>query len=270
MAKTIARNRARKILKEAGVEVPGGLKPKVLARVKSKLGTMTLTEDRGMEPSPAVKTVARFEQNVGGKEKIVEVLHTLASEDALSEKEMQFLLALEQPENARKSLARLMVETGMNPLKVMSLYTRGCIEMGKRDAAIEAHRNLPQIIKNLNGHALSEVGDTCGLCAGTGKVSGRSGARNPSETQRDCPRCKGVGRLLEVSELKKFAAEKLLEVTKLTGQSGGVQIQTNVAVKVDGAGGSVLSKVMGAADEVLYRRQPVEVVEAEVVPSSSD
>lgn len=253
------------LLEDAGLPVPEQLKNKVRKRVRSKIGTLALTTT-GMIKNPALATVKRFESNVGGKAVVAEVLTMLAGEGKLNEKELLFLEQLQEPRNKAKSLARIMTENEVNPMKVMSLYTKGCIELGKMEAAIEAHQGLPQLVKNLNSHAMSEVGDVCPICAGTGKVAVRSGVTSPP-TEVECPRCKGVGRQLEPSDLKKFAAEKLLEITKMVEKGGGVTVQTNVGVQIP-LGGSVLERVMGAADEVLYRRTPV--VEAEVVSPESN
>ena len=258
------------MLEEAGLTVPKELRKRVVKKVESKLGTMALTTD-GVAPSPAVATVRRFEENVGGKPKVVEALTMLESEGKLNEGELLFLNHLRDPSNSLKTLARVMIETGINPLKVMSLYTKGCIELGKMEAAIEAHQGLPQIVKNLNSHALSEAGDVCLLCAGTGQVNRRSGVRSPKTGQVKCPKCEGLGRQLTPSDLKKFAMEKLLEVTKMVGEGKGVTVQTNIGVQIP-LGGSVLERVMGAADEVLYRRTVTAepVVEAEVVKEGED
>lgn len=263
LKKQVARQKSLSILKNAGLPIPEELKNKVRKRVRSKLGTLALATN-GMIKNAPLATVRRFEENVGGKEVVAEVLTMLQGEGKLSEKEQMFLEHLQAPGSRRKSLARIITEVGVNPMKVMSLYTKGCIEIGKMEAAIEAHKGLPQLVKNLNSHALSEAGDVCILCAGTGQVAFRAGVVGGNTSQRECGKCMGLGRQLEPSELKKFATEKLLEVTKMVEKGGGVTVQTNVGVQVP-LGGSVLEKVMGAADEVLYRRGTAEVVDAEVV-----
>lgn len=263
LKKQRATAKSRRIFEAAGLKVPEELRRRVVKKVTSKIGTLSLTTD-GMAQSAAVETVRKFEENAGGKAKVIEALEMLESEGKLGEREQLFLNHAREPNNSFKTLARLITECEINPLKVMNLYTKGCIELGKMEAAIEAHKGLPQVVKNLNSHALSEAGDVCILCAGTGQVSRRAGTKSPKAAQIKCPKCEGLGRQLTPSDLKKFAMEKLLEVTKMVGEKQGVTVQTNIGVQIP-LGGSVLEKVMGAADEVLYRRKVEDVVEAEVI-----
>lgn len=128
LKKQVARQKSLSILKNAGLPIPEELKNKVRKRVRSKLGTLALATN-GMIKNAPLATVRRFEENVGGKEVVAEVLTMLQGEGKLSEKEQMFLEHLQAPGSRRKSLARIITEVGVNPMKVMSLYTKGCIEI---------------------------------------------------------------------------------------------------------------------------------------------
>ena len=141
--------------------------------------------------------------------------------------------------------------------------------MKKNEALRMAAEGMPQLVKGIMGHAASEVGDVCRLCAGSGSV-GRSGTTaNAPSAQVPCPACDTIGRVKEISKLKQFAIDKLLEMNKLVEKGNGITVQTVGQVNVQGGGaasGSMLDKVRKAADEVLYRKKE-DVVEAEVVSS---
>lgn len=227
---------------------------------KDKLGQIVVKSQSGVVSNPASRTLKQFETNVGGQEEIAEKLQALPD----TNKNIRALAGLLR-ENSRKSLARLVAECDLAPTEVMTAYARGCIELAKVDAAIEAHRNLNPIVKDLVRHALDQEG-LCENCLGTGTQRGKS--TDHKETQ-PCVLCSGTGRSYKSSKHKEFATRQLLEITKSVQEKAGptINLNQNVGIKV-GSGGNFFEKVVGAADEALYGRgkgQSSEVIEAEVV-----
>jgi hypothetical protein len=187
-----------------------------------------------------------------------------AVKDDLTKDQLRLLELLEQPNPKKKRMSRLIAEAGVEPVGVMRVYAKGIMELGKVQAAIEAHKDLPALIKDLYAHALSKAG-LCEICGGEGKF------KRPSGAIKACYFCEETG-VRDASELKKFAAEKLLEVTKQIGEKGPLVAIQNNQVTVNQKG-SVLERIMVASDEVLYKRNnanPAQnpdgnVVEAEVI-----
>jgi len=265
------RQKTRKILNQMGLPIPKDLQKKTLHRVRDRLGTITVVEQKGVIQSPAASTVRQFEENIGNRSELVSALEAIS--ETLPEPGQKLLEMLRDGKNNKKSLARLLAESGTTPTKAMNLYSLGCVELGKVQAAILAHKNLPQVVRNLNRHALSEAGDICQVCVGTGQINCRAGTKGKGK-QKECPQCQGTGTALSASPLKKFATEAILDIT---GQSskGGVNVTTNVGVRVDAATNTsdILAKIVGGMDQALYRRLPestVEVLEAEVIDVSSN
>lgn len=240
-------------LKAKGVKIPKELQDEVVAKTREgAIGSIIFRRMSGLQNNGAKRLMNKFEENIGGKDELADKL--TAIEDSLN-KEQKRLLALLRVSNQR-GLSRLLAESGAEPVGVLKAYARGCIELGKIDAAIEAHRNLPALIKDLYCMALSKKG-VCDACGGTGKLLKTSQA---AKETRPCYFCGETG-ILDASALKQFATQKLLEVTKQIGEKGPlVNVQTNVGVKIDGKG-SFLERMVSTSDQILYN-QPIE---AEIV-----
>lgn len=252
-----------KRMKDLDMEIPKELQDVPVAKSrKGPAGQIVLRRMSGLANTSGKRIVDQFEQNIGGKEKLVEVLETV--KDDLNKNQLYLLDLLKQ--GGKKTLSRLVAESGVEITGLMKQSAKGMVELGKVNAAIEAHRNLPALIKDLYTHALSGT-DVCDACGGTTKLLPRPTAFKET---RDCYFCKNTGKK-PMSELKKFATEKILEVTKQIGDKGPlVSVQTGVQVNVGTTRGSIHEKIMGAADEVLYRREPTQVVEAEIVQPQSN
>ena len=255
----------RGVLKDMGTEereMPPVLRDKIVLRSKKgQLGAIKIRRVSGVVDNAASKTLRKFETNVGGKEEIVEKL--TAIEPSLT-KEQQELLHLMR-ENPKKGLARMVALSKAEPSSVMTAYARGCIELGKVEASIEAHRNLPGVIKDLVRHAIDQE-VLCPNCLGTGGQKARKGALKETQV---CVLCDGDGKSYKISAHKKFAAQKILEATGTVDSPGAkVQVQQTVGVKVGGSGG-FMERTIALSDEILYGKSSKsdqgEVVEAEVV-----
>lgn len=251
-------------LRDRGLPIPSALKDKVVAKSRrGPAGAIAVRRMTGVVDNSASRMVRRFEENVGGKEDVAEKLEAI--QPKLNEAELQLLSLLRS--TTRKGLSRLIAEVGAEPVQVLRKYAEGCIELGKIEAAREAHRNLPGLIKRLYKHALADYG-ACGACGGTGTLHRK--ATDSVETI-PCTFCDTTGLEKPSEKLTEFAARQLLEVTKQVGNDKGITVQTAVGVKVEGGGSAsvgVFEKLMNAADEVLYRRE--RVVDAEVVEEPKD
>ena len=219
------RKQLRKQYLKEGQPLPPALRERILFRVKSEIGTLTVREQAGLIPSKAVKVVKEFEKSIEGRPPVLDaLLAVLATGGKLTEAEQRLLDILQTKRGRKLQLARSIAESGANPVKVMDLYAKGLIHLRATEAKMNASDRLPEIIDNLNDHATSED-----------------------------------------SELKKFAMEKILEINKVIEKGPLVQQTTNVqqnTLTLEGGTG-LLERLRKATDDVLYKRE--EVVEAEVV-----
>ena len=255
-------------MRDAGVtsrDLPPALQDKVVKKSrKDALGQVKVRRFGGIVDNMASRTLRTFEANVGGKDDVIEKLE--AVEEDLS-REQKTLLDLLRTNTTRSSLARLCADAKVPPMAVMRLYARGAVELGKVEAAVEAHRNLPSLIKDLYKHALDRT-NVCKYCGGTKFLRKHN---NSKKEDVPCSYCEGTGEHIIISKHKEFAAAKLLEATKMIGEKGpGISITQQVGVKVNGSGGaSFAERILASSDEVLFAKKPT-IVDAEVVPSQSN
>ncbi len=252
----------RKGLKSMGVEekdLPGALKNEIVQRSpKGPIGQIKVRRHTGLENNTALQLVKRFEDNIGGEVELIEKLEAIEGE--LPQNQQLLLSMLKDPTN-KKSLARLMVDCKVEPTQVMNQFAKGCVALGRVGAAIEAHRNLPAVVKALVRDALEDIQDVCSVCVGTGTTGPKKGAH--TET-KPCPGCKGSGASARPSDLKQFAIGKLLEVTELVKKGGQtINVGQSVTVKT-GGGGGFMERMMMTSDEILYGKKPADIVEAEL------
>ena len=228
---------------------------------KDKMGQIVVRQHSGVVQNTAHKALAQFEKNVGGREEIVEKLEALYFREGSSKGLQRLSEALRG--KSKKSLSRIVADCDCSPLEVMDAYARACIALAQVECAIEAHRNLPTLYKDLVRHAIDQEG-LCPACVGTGTQRRRS--KDHKETQV-CIVCSGSGKSLKVSDHKQFAARQLLEVTKQVDSGKGPTINVNQAVGIKmGEGGSFFEKMVGAADEALYgRKKAPDIIEADIV-----
>lgn len=256
-------------LRASGVseaEMPAHLRNSVVHRSrKGPLGAIVLRRISGVQGNAAAKTLRTFEANVGGTAEVAEKL--AAVEGELSAPQKALLAILQSPTN-KKGLTRLVAETGCEPVAIMNAYARGCIELGKVEAAIAAHRNLPAVAEELIKLALSKRG-VCDACGGAGLVHAKPGMAKDTVP---CTWCEGKG-LVEADKLKSFGIDRVLEMTGQRTKAPMVQVNQGVQVNTRGPGagaGSIFERVVQATDRILYKREepvsrPADVVEGEVV-----
>jgi hypothetical protein len=227
---------------------------------KGPLGAIQVRRMTGVTNNTASRTLRRFEDNVGGKDDVAEKLE--AVQDRLTKEQIRLLELLKLP--SKKGLVLLTAESGAEPVALMKAYATGCIELGKLEAAMEAHRNLPSIIKQLYKDALDRSA-VCMQCGGTGTLHLKSTDHKESKS---CQLCQGSGIISTSSDHKEFAITKIMEATKLIGKEPPqVNVTTQIGVKVGGSRGSFMEKMVQVADEVLYGRGPT-IVDGEVLSSS--
>lgn len=265
----------REGLKSIGVEekeLPPSLQNTIIKTTpKGPIGKIKVRKMTGLEHNTALKVVKKFEENIGGTEELIEKLDAVSNE--LPQNQLLLLEALKSPTN-RKSLAHLMADYRVEPTQVMNQFAKGCVALGRVGAAIEAHRNLPAVVKALVRDALEDVKEVCSVCVGTGSTRPRKGT--VQETSK-CPACDGSGKSARASDLKQFAITKLLEVTELTKKGPLVQVTQQTAnVHMSASSGGFMERMLQASDEILYpsRKQlqettSTEVVDADVLPADS-
>lgn len=231
------------------------LNPIVAKSRKDRLGAIVLREQSGPDNTSALRVAKEFEERAGGLEGVAAKIEAIEP-DQRPEGVKDLPAILRDPKNAGKHLYRVLAEQQVSLLTVMKTYAKGAVELAQVEAAIEAHRGMPAIVKDLVRNALDRTG-VCSVCLGVGLV------RNKSTDHKEtlmCPVCEGTGTRIVSSPHKEFAAKTVLEMTKQIGQTPGTQV--NVAVGINMAGGkSYAERMIDAADKVLYGR---DVVDAEV------
>lgn len=242
-------------------ELPADLRNTVIKKSKKDaLGQIEVRKFTGVVRSKTAKVVRKFETELtGGRDDLIEKLEAAEGGGELTKAQFGILDQLRKRPTI--SLERAIVNAGASPLAVMDGYAKGCVVLSKMQALIVAHQGLPAVVRDLFRHAIDGT-SICDVCVGAGKVPTRAGS---STLGPECPRCRGIGKVYaSPSDLKEFAVQKILEVTKMTEKAGqNINIQTNVGVKV-GGGGSVLDKLSTMTDEILYGKKP-DVIEAEKV-----
>lgn len=260
---SIAKRLMWRTLRKMGVDevdIPEDFKNSIVQKSKKgPIGAIVVRRMTGVEKNSAAKTMRQFAFNVGGKEEVAEKLEAIRED--LSKEQLVLLDLLGTP--SKRSLTRLVADAQAEPTGVLRAYARGCIELGKVGAAIEAHRNLPAIPKELYKMALDRE-DVCKVCGGTGTCKGKVTDRMETIP---CPNCGGEKTIIRESAHKEFAINKLLEITKLTEKGGAtVNVNTAIGVKVNGGGGGdFFSRMLKTSDEILYSQRRGDVVDAELI-----
>jgi hypothetical protein len=222
----------------------------------------------GLQPSSASKTMLKLQNKIGEgfRDEIAEKLEAI--EPSLNKETKNLLALLKSPGTRNKSLARLVAESGADPAQVIRKYADGAIELGKLEVAIEAHQNMPLVVRDLVRHSLDQQG-ICRVCGGLGTLEPRV-KREGAEPMK-CSTCSGTGVNLEPSAHKQFAVEKLMEITDLVRSKAPQQV-VNVGIQTNvGKDHSFMEKITKIGENVIFKREPrkieAPVVEAEIVES---
>ncbi len=227
---------------------------------KDKLGAITVRKFSGPDNNAAYRTAKEFERRAGGTGDIAEKLEALG--DTLPKPMRDLALALRGAPKA--GLAKVLADGQSSLIQAMKWYAKGAVELAQIDAAIEMHRNLPPVVKDIARHALDQEG-VCQQCLGTGTQRLKS---TDSKETLQCKMCVGTGRCLISSPHKEWAAKAILNATGVEKQKGQ---EINVAVGIHMAGGKSYSeRVIDMADRLLHGQaegdeKAGDVVEAEVV-----
>lgn len=235
-----------------------------MARSKrDKLGAITLRKMSGPDNNAAYRTAKEFEERAGGKEAVAEKIEALGDQAPTEMRELAKALRAEKPQRA---LAAVLAERKVSLLRTMQTYQKGCVELAQLDAAIEMHRNLPAVVKDISRHALDQPG-VCQQCLGTGSLRAQS---NHSKETLECKFCQGTGEVLVSSPHKEWTAKAILNATGVEKKAPGTAV--NVAVGVNMAEGKSYSeRIVDLADRTLYAQDEAEgtpeeaPVDAEVV-----
>ena len=244
-------------------ELPGDLQDKLLGATpegplgKIEVRSMTGIHNRGT----AARAFGQFLDNLrvtGQAAQKTEVAEKLEACGKLPEPVERFARGL-RTSGAREPMLRLMAEVGTEPVTVMRYYAEGCAKLGKLEAGILAHPDLPILIKDIFRHALDHSA-VCEFCVGLGKVKPSKSTHKDSAV---CPICQGSGITHRSSKLKKFAVEKILEITKMV-EGPGMKVNVNQQVGVNVAPSSFAERMYETSEKILYARTEAPV-DAEIV-----
>lgn len=213
-------------------------------------------------PVDAQKELLLLERELGGRQELVRAL-TFAKQT----KDVRYLLGmLGDPENASRSLADICQSGQVLPGEIMAALTSGTELRSQLLAKTAIARRLPTVVSEVMQKA-AEYEDDCTECMGTGKRTEDPSEHNPNPKPEDCTTCQATGRLRFPADGK--CRDLALEMGGLTGQGGGVHVQTNVQVNnAAGASYEQFERMQEAMDQVLYGAGavPQPAVEAEIIP----
>lgn len=230
-------------------ELAKELNPITARSRKDDLGAIVLRAHSGVDNTSAARVAKEFEDRAGGVMGVAEKL--AAVEEHLPGGLKGLAAKLSDPANAGKRLYRILAEEKVSLLGVMKGYVKGCVELAQIEAAVEAHRGMPAIVKDLVRHAIDGDPRVCGTCMGTGSVRAKS---SDNKEKVMCPSCEGEGALVKISPHKEFAAKTILEITKqLETGKGGVNVA--VGINLAAGGKSYAERMIDAADKVLYGKK---------------
>ena len=257
----------REILMANGVSegrLPEFLKDSTVARSSAKdpLGQITVKRLSGLQPTPATAILKSFEEQVGGRDALIEALEAVS--EKLSEED-RALLERVKVSPASWSLSRVVAEAGGKPSRLLQRYTEGVIALGRTKMALEVAKNHSFIVKDLIRNSLDEV-STCKVCFGSGNL-----AKKGSKTPIECKICGGTGSHTSRSPVKMAAMEKVLEIGKLVEKKApsgpSVTVTTTQTTNVMNGPTPFMERMMRTSEEVLYgRREPIDVQAVEVTP----
>lgn len=197
-------------------------------------------------PVNAAAELARLEQEFGGRQHLVQAL-TFAKQT----KDVRYLLGLiADPENASMSLAEICRIGRILPGELVAALASGAELRSQLLAKQHVARGIPTVVAEVM-HKAAEYEDDCSECMGTGKMTADPTSDTPNPAPEDCSTCRATGRLRYPADGK--CRDLALEMAGLTGQGGGVHVNTSVQVAAVGGGSyEGYERMQEALDRVLY------------------
>lgn len=218
----------------------------------------------------ARKELERLEQDFGGRQNLVQAL-TFGK----MTKDVRYLLGLlGDPDNDRRPLADICHDGRILPGELVAALASGTDLRSQLLSKQRIAARIPAVVGEVMQKA-TEYEDDCGDCQGVGKTTADPSDAEPNPSPQTCTTCRGTGRLLFPADGK--CRDLALEMAGLTGQGGGVHVNTSVQVAAFAGNGSSyegFERLQEAMDVVLFGAgavpggsDPAEpAVDAEVVP----
>lgn len=194
----------------------------------------------------------RFEESLpGGRADILEKLSAIPT----SSVEIQKVQAALQEQPRDRPLSAIVKSLGIKAALVSAAYMEGLAVIQKSAAKIEVQKALPTLTKDLLSHAIDGQ-KPCPKCKG--------GKMDPDNPKVGCPTCDGKGRVKEVSENKKWAAEYTLKIGGLLEDKPVAQVNVNQQVAV--VNGSVMERLTKLGYKALRGEEIIDAEGKEVPP----
>lgn len=221
-------------------------------------------------PVNAQKELAELERDFGGRQNLVQAL-TFAKQT----KDVRYLLGLiADPDNNSRSLADICHMGRILPGELVAALASGAELRSQLLAKQHIARGLPGIVQEVVQKA-AEYEDDCSVCQGLGMTTPDPTPENKNPEPEKCELCRGSGRLRYPADGK--CRDLALEMAGLTGQGGGVHVNTSVQVAQFAGGGSYegFERMQEAMDQVLYgaavvpdlrSEQAEPAIDADVIP----
>ena len=184
---------------------------------------------------------ANFEEAVGGRDNLVDVLATSARD---TKQDILFRL-LNDPSRSGDSLIKLCKDSGVTAHEVMSMFRDAVLAKGMVAAQMSMAEKLGLIAQDVAEKAHDHT-KPCG-CTLVG---------NPDTANPQCDLCRGTGEIYKEGSLDH--AKAVFDATGLTQKGGGVNVNVQQNNVNGNSGGALLDKFVNATDEAAF-----DVVDAE-------
>lgn len=210
-------------------------------------------QPRDLTPEQIVQALGRFEQELGGRDALVETLaHAAATKD------QQFVLnMLASPEHATWSLAKICNRGGVSLHELWQMLRSAAIAKAAVKSTLVIADHLPGVVTDVMVRAQPhEI--TCTLCNGCGQITYEPTTDDPNPSPQACPSCAGKGAVKHQPDLaRQVVALKLGGLLK-DGSSFTINNLNQAIARPDVVG--AFEATMAESDKALEE----DVLEAEV------
>ena len=202
---------------------------------------------------PAQRSAAAaFEEAVGGREQLVEVL----SSQVRGTKQDILLRLLSDPGRAGDSLVRDCQDAGMSTTEVLGMFRDAAVARSMVQAQNTLADKLDGVVRDVAEKASNHVEECqCQILSAVGE---------PDPT---CPECGGRGLLFFRGNLKH--AEMVFKAPGLTKEGGGVNVNVKQQVGL-AMGGGFLDKFVQATDEAAFDVVDADPIDVEETDPEAD
>src|SRR3990172_5206771 len=187
-----------------------------------------------------------FEQALGGRQRLADILATGASDPAV-ERVLNYLLDVTYDD---MPLPRLCALAGVTVADLFKAFQRAALVRGQIRAANQLEQHVDAVMADLL-HRATPYEETRTICQGTGTMV-LPPPRRPPPAPVPCRACHGRGRVLVTPDLER--QKLVLEMAQLLPKGGGGASATVNVVNAGPAVAGTLEQLQQGVSDALYGR----------------